>query len=423
MGSTGLSSSAPSDAAAAAPADVIVGIGCYNDAATIASAARAAAEGLQRLGRPGRIVVADGGSTDQAVQRAQEAAGSASALTVVEYARPAVDVLRAPYHGLEGRPAAIRAVLREALSGGAAACLFFDGKLTSATGEWVAHLLTPVLASSHDYVAPYYARHVFEGALTRSVVYPVFRALYGVRLRQPATGEFACSPQFGQHAMDQPFWEVDEAQTAIDLWLASAAVTGRLRVCEAAAGVRTHAAGPDAPDLTTTVAQVIGGLFSDIEARADTWHRVRSSTGIPCAGAPSAVEPAAPPVDVNQMIDAFRLGYRALRDEWAWILQPRTILRLKRLAEARSDQLSMGDEQWAEIVFDFALAHRARTMPRDHLLGCFTPLYLAWLAGFITEVRGGAVDAEQRLERLCVTFEMKKPYLIAGWRWPERFRA
>jgi hypothetical protein len=335
-----------------------------------------------------------------------------------------VGVLRAPYHGLPGRAAAIRAVLRDALSAGAASCVFFDGKLASATAEWVLRLLEPAVGDSQDYVAPHYARHVFEGALTRSVVYPVFRALYGVRLRQPAAGEFACTSRFMQHAMGQAFWDAEDAHTAIDLWLASAAVTGHLRVCEVEAGVRTHAAAVEAPDLTTTIAQVVGGLFADIEARAPVWHRIRNSAAIPISGAPFPGEPPGRAVDPGQMADAFRLGYRALREEWAWILPPRTILRLKRLAEAPVDQIRMADEQWAEIVFDFALAHRARTMPRDHLFGCFTPIYLAWLAGFITEVRSGAVtDVEQRIERLCVTFETKKPYLIAGWRWPERFRA
>ena len=402
---------------------MVAGIGCYNDAATIARVVRAASEGLQRTARPGCIVVADGGSSDDTVQRAREAAGAVE-VRVLEYPRPAVDVLRAPYHGLIGRPAAIRAVLREAQAIGAPACMFFDGKLTSATADWVLRLLEPAADSSYDYVSPFYARHVFEGALTRSVVYPVFRALYGVRLRQPATGEFACSARFVQEVLDGGFWEAEDAKTGVDLWLASAAAVSRLRMCEAAAGIRTHAPTPDAPDLTTTIAQVLGGLFSDVETRADAWHRIRGSTAVPCLSTPFPGEPSPPAVDVTPMVDAFRLGYSALRAEWAWVMQPRTILRLKRLAEGPPEQVRMADEQWAEIVFDFALAHRGRTMPREHLLGCFPPLYMAWLAGFVTEVRSGvANDVEERLERLCLTFEMKKPYLIAGWRWPERFRA
>jgi hypothetical protein len=63
-------------------------------------------------------------------------------------------------------------------------------------------------------------------------------------------------------------------------------------------------------------------------------------------------------------------------------------------------------------------------MSREHLLGAFTPLYLGWLAAFLLEV--GTADAEAadaRIETLCLAFEARKSYLIAGWRWPEQFRA
>jgi glucosylglycerate synthase len=424
MASTGLSSSGPSDAAPSASCAIVVGIGSYNDAATIGPLARAVSDGLQRSGRAGCVVLADGGSSDQTLPRAQEAAAGAAAIVAVAFPRPVVDPLRAPYHGLEGRPAAIRTVLREASARSAEACIFLDARLTSVTADWILRLLEPVLTHGHDYVAPHYVRHTFEGAITRSVIYPLFRALYGVRVRQPATGEFACSARFVRHVLDEPFWDGDEAQSGIDLWLAAAAVTGGMRVCEAALGMRTHRTVADAPDLNTTVGQVVGALFSDIEVRVDAWQRIRGSAAVPCFGAPLAPPPPPPPVDAAQMVEAFRLAYGALRDVWAWVLQPRTILRLKRLAETPSDQLRVGDELWAEIVFDFALAHHARAMHRDHLLGSFTPLYLLWLAGFISELTfGPALDPEERLERLCLAFEMKKPYLIAGWRWPERFRA
>jgi hypothetical protein len=34
-----------------------------------------------------------------------------------------------------------------------------------------------------------------------------------------------------------------------------------------------------------------------------------------------------------------------------------------------------------------------------------------------------AAAGDARLERLCLAFEAEKPYLIARWRWPERFRS
>jgi hypothetical protein len=80
-----------------------------------------------------------------------------------------------------------------------------------------------------------------------------------------------------------------------------------------------------------------------------------------------------PVVDVEPMLDRFRLGFDALRDVWAWIVAPRTLLQLKALAEARAPQFRFGNELWTQVVYDFALAYRARSMPHDHLLGALTP--------------------------------------------------
>ena len=82
----------------------------------------------------------------------------------------------------------------------------------------------------------------------------------------------------------------------------------------------------------------------------------------------------------------------------------------------------MPDELWARIVYDFALAHRLRTINRDHLLKSMTPLYLAWVASYAQELSTvGEAAAEQRLERLSIAYESGKSYLVSRWRWPDRF--
>jgi hypothetical protein len=129
-------------------------------------------------------------------------------------------------------------------------------------------------------------------------------------------------------------------------------------------------------------------------------------------------------VNVTELVESFRLGYQALRDIWAWILPPKVILYLKRLADTSDRQFRIDDDVWARIVYDFALGYRLRAMPRDHLLGSLTPLYLGWLASYILELgEPTAAGAEQRIDRLADTFEREKPYLISRWRWPDRFRS
>jgi hypothetical protein len=82
----------------------------------------------------------------------------------------------------------------------------------------------------------------------------------------------------------------------------------------------------------------------------------------------------------------------------------------------------MPDELWVRIVYDFALAHRLRTMNRGHLMGALTPLYLGWVASYAQEVATlSPFAAEQRFEQLARSYEEGKPYLVSRWRWPDRF--
>lgn len=424
MPSTGSSSSVPLAEAPPPNAEVVIGLTSYNNAATVPAVVRRVREALEAQSVPASVVLADGGSTDQTLNLAREALDGVSELVVRPYLRPTIDPLKSPFHGLPGRPDAVRVVLTEATERGASACAILDAGLTSLTATWVDRLLSPVLSGSFDYVSAYYARRPAEGAITKSIVYPVFRTLYGARLRQPAAAEFGCSASLMSHYLEQVPWTAEGSQAGIDLWLTSAAVAGEFRICEAALGVRAQAPRPGAPDLSTTLTQIVGALFLDVEAHADRWQRMRATTPVVVVGELPVQLPPPRDVDPTELIDAFRLGYSALRDVWAWILPPKTIMQLKRLADTPAPQFRVPDEIWARIIYDFALGHRVRALPRDHLLGSLTPLYLGWLASFILEMdEADGAAGEARLERLCLAFEAEKPYLISRWRWPERFRS
>ena len=128
--------------------------------------------------------------------------------------------------------------------------------------------------------------------------------------------------------------------------------------------------------------------------------------------------------EVERRIESFRLGCRDLRDVWTWVLPPKTIVQLSRLAEAPLAAFRMDGELWARIVYDFALAYRMRALPRDHLMGSLVPLYLGWLGSFLLHlVEDDDRHSGDQVERLAAAFEAQKPYLIARWRWPEQLRS
>jgi len=425
MASTGSNSSVQTpEAADVSGADLVVAVATCNDAATIGPVVRAVCEGLARYfgGTGARILLADGGSTDGTREAAREAAGGVPLVQVVYPAPAALTDL--PYHGQPGRAPALRAVLQMTRDLGARACAVIDGAIDGAVPERVKQLVAPVLAGKCDYVSPYYVRRAHEGALTRGIVYPVFRALYGVRLRQPAAGEFGCSAALVAHFLEQEFWELEQAPAGIDLFLTVAAVCGAFRTCETSLGIRRTAPREAPVDVSTALKQVVGALFTEVEDRVDFWQRSRGSVPVPLLGEVPAVAPESTAVPVEAMLESFRLGYQELREIWTWVLPPRTLVELRRLTETAPDRFRFPDRVWADVVYGFALGYALRVMPRDHLLGSLAPLYNGWLASFLLETGGASpAQVDDRVEQLCVGFEAEKRTLIAGWRWPERLRS
>jgi hypothetical protein len=168
---------------------------------------------------------------------------------------------------------------------------------------------------------------------------------------------------------------------------------------------------------------VVGSLFQELERNVSVWQKARGSEKVSVFGEARPVTTEPVQVNVERMIDSFRVGYSNLREVWSTILTPAALLDLKRVY-ASPGKFEFPDQAWVRIVYDFALAFHLRTISRDHLLRALTPLYLGWVASFVIQMQdAGPDDVEQRLESLCMTYEDMKPYLISRWRWPDRFNS
>jgi hypothetical protein len=179
---------------------------------------------------------------------------------------------------------------------------------------------------------------------------------------------------------------------------------------------------PGAFDFNTLFVTVAAGIFAEIEAKAQFWQRSRG---------PAATTREAPAAQKNGsngdvaeelpgMVEAFRLAHRNLQEIWALALPPQSLLALKKLSIAEPEAFAMAPALWARLVYDFALAFHLRSLNRGHLLGAFTPVYLAWVASTLRAVTDDASAAAHR-EETAAAFEREKPYLVARWRWPDRF--
>jgi hypothetical protein len=224
-----------------------------------------------------------------------------------------------------------------------------------------------------------------------------------------------------EEVLSEPIWDTTAAQTGIEWWLATVAAGKGHRIAEAtaAATVRDET---QLVDLSTTIAQLLGFAFTDLDHQVRLWQRVRAFRDAVRVDIDREVDPS-PHIDAAALVESFRRAYRDMRELWEEVMPPLAIMQWRRLTTMALESFRIADSVWARTIYDFAIGHRLRVIPRQDLLRSLTPLYLAWLASFVVEMHGASAEAiDTRLVRLRLAFEREKPYLIAHWRWPERFK-
>jgi hypothetical protein len=405
-------------------ADIVLGVLSYNDAETIGEVIRAARHGLNRFsGQRAFIVNADGGSRDGTLEAARAACDDPDLFLQIAYPVFPVHRLTPDYPGVPGKGNAVRAVFELAGQLGARACAVVQSDVRSLTPDWMDALVRPVLEGESDYVAPLHQRHKYEATVVSGIIYPLVRAFYGKRIREPIGGNYGFSPAMMNHYLKESQPESEAGAASSDLWITTQAITNGFRLAEARLGPRVQSPRDPPPDLSSALVLVLGALFQEVGRTASVWQRMRGSSPVALFGPELSGTVEQPVVDPGPLVESFRLGYQNLHEIWRAVLPPNTLVELKRLASRNvADGFRMADAVWARVVYDFVLAHRMRVMDRAHLLRALTPLYLGWLASYVLQVQElGPEEADQRIDALCIAYETQKSYLISRWRWPDRF--
>ena len=397
--------------------EILVGIPSYNNADTIGHVVRAVSAGLAKYfpGRRAVLVNSDGGSSDGTPDVVSRAIVDFGAVLISDH-QTLLQKIITPYHGIPGKGSAFRTIFEIARRLNAKACAVVDSDLRSITPEWIELLLRPILEENYDYVAPYYLRHKYDGTITNSIVYPLTRTLYGQRIRQPIGGDFGFSGRLTDHYLDQHVWESDVARFGIDIWMTTEAVASGARVCQSFLGAKIHNPKDPASDLAAMLMQVLGAVFGLMEEHHKVWAAVHESMPVKLFGFQYEVGVEPVNVNVERMIASFQQGLTDLAPIWEQALGPETVAELKPLQAVSSAEFRIPDDLWVRVVYEAALAYRARLMPREHLLKALTPLYLGRTATFVLETQGlTTVEAEGRIEQLCLAYEARKSYLVDRW--------
>jgi hypothetical protein len=435
-------------------ADIMVGIPSFRNAATIGHVVRAAQAGLVQYFPDLRplVVNADAGSPDgtQSVVVETEPPDYVERILLV---RPAnrlsrVSLTYPEVDGVGGKGAAIRTIFEIAAALDVKALVLVDSDLRSIVPEWIELLAGPILKGGYDYVTPRYVRHKHDGTITNTVTYPVTRALYGRRIRQPIGGDFGVSGDLVRHYLGRDDWAPDVSRFGIDVWMTTHALTGGFAVAEARLGSKVHDPKDPGADLGPMFRQVVGTLLRLAAANAGHWLPIHGSHAVPAYGFERVGDPPPLEIDALRLVDEFHAGSLASETMWREMLRPETadaVLALAtdaaRVAEEARTALgrtrgtftgdrapttaetaeALGafrfpDETWTTVIYDLMLAARRGTPPVDQICAALVPIYFGRVASHVIENRTRTTDeSEESVERQARAFETAKPAFVERW--------
>ncbi|MFZ5905964.1 MAG: glycosyltransferase [Nitrospirota bacterium] len=399
-------------------ADILIGIPSYNNARTIGHVVKAVQAGLVKYfpGKKSVLVNSDGGSTDGTMDVVQNTAIEDFQSILVHHRVGPVFKIATPYHGIPGKGSAFKTIFEIAASLNVKACAVVDSDLRSITPEWIELLIKPVFEGGFDYVAPLYHRHKYDGTITNSIIYPLTRALYGKRVRQPIGGDFGFSGNLAQFYLSKDVWETDVAKYGIDIWMTTTAIANNFRICQSFLGAKIHDPKDPGADLSAMLYQVVGATFDLMETYTEKWKTVTASEEVPTFGFEYAVGLEPVSVNLDRMIEKFRLGIKELLPIWETFIPAEITHFLSNMVVVRKEEFHIPDEVWVRLIYSFALAAHKKVLNKEHLLKSLTPLYIGRVASFVSETwESSASDVESKIDMLSKSFENGKNVLREQW--------
>ncbi len=399
-------------------ADLLVGIPSYNNARTIGHVVRAVQVGFAKYFPDKKCVIvnSDGGSTDGTMDIVKNITIEDFQSIFISHRVEPVFTIATPYHGIPGKGSAFRTIFEIADSLNVKFCAVVDSDLQSITPEWIDLLIKPLIDGNYDYVTPLYHRHKYDGTITNSIIYPLTRALYGMRVRQPIGGDFGFSGELARFYLAKDVWETDVARYGIDIWMTTTAVANNFKICQSFLGAKIHDPKDPGADLSAMLYQVVGATFDLMDTYSDVWTKIKKSESTSTFGFKYAVGLEPVSVNIDRMIDKFRLGGKELMGIWKEFLPGDIINFLQKVGSLSKEEFHIPDEMWVEIIYSFAIAAHKKLLNKEHLLKSLTPLYLGKIASFVIETwESSASEVEEKIERLCMCFENEKEFLIKNW--------
>ncbi len=399
--------------------DLLVAIPTYNNVGTVAQAIHVIEDSYQQNFVRDRVVIlnVDGGSTDHTTDavlsmNGRKAAAHRGITSLRTVHRVTTQYGRTPSQGM-----ALRTILAAADLLRARSCAIVSPATSNLDPSWIANLLRPAYRQDFAFVAPLYARTKFQGLLARNLLYPMSRAVFGLRIREMYSDEWGFSGRLATECLGQSLWGDEAVRARPEAWMAVTAICSGMKCCQSFLGPRLPPPPGSGPDIVETIRQTVGNLFWCFETFQEHWMDRTGTETVPTFGSDHELTPEDAPASQEKTFELFRTGVKELDDILSSILRPETLAQIRKIAGVEAGKFRFDSELWVQTLYEFAASYHRTVIARDHILQALVPLYRGQLYSFLLEHRESSLEEmEADSEALCLEFERQKPYLIARWK-------
>lgn len=398
--------------------DLVIAVPSYNNAETIAQTAQAIAESVQQNFFRERVVIlnVDGGSTDETTAvflnsdwRKESNRKGLTSLRTIQ--RVSWQYAKTPSQGM-----ALHTILSAVDLLRARSCAIISGANTALTAAWIANLLRPAYRDKLDYVGPLYARNRYQGLLARDLLYPMIRAIFGLRLREAYSDDWAFSGRLAAQCLEQEVWGEEAVRTRPEAWMAVMAICWGYRCGQSFLGPKGPPPGGGI-DTVEAIRQTVGNLFWCMELYQEHWLERTGSQPVPTFGPEQEIIGDGAPSNPEKIWELFCSGVAELEPVLSSIVTEETHGWLRELARAERERFHFDAELWVTALYEFAVAYHHGVINRDHVVQALVPLYRGRLYSVLSQHASSSVEEMQAdSEALCAEFERQKPYLIERWK-------
>ncbi len=396
--------------------DILIGLPTHNNAKTVGPILQCIQAGLVKCFPRERaaIINADGGSRDGTPELVAAASIDDVRHTTGLHALRTLHSISTQYANGPAPGTALRTILAAAELLRARACAVISPFSTTIEPEWIPKLLRPVYHDNFDLMMPLYRRHKFEGPLVTNLIYPMTRAIYGGKIREPYPTDFGISGKLGSHFLTNDVWNREWGRTGPEMYLTVSAITERFRICQSFLGTKAHI-DHGASDLVPALRRTVGALFSTLENNVASWNNGHVSEDVPSTGEAEVTQDAVR-VNRRRLWEMFRTGITELDPIFQSILSATTLSELQRIGNLEEADFVYPANLWVQTVYEFAASYRKAAISRDHIIQALAPLYRGRMFTFLSENKNASgEEVEANIENLCRAFEEMKPYLLESW--------